>query len=139
VGSAVLHTPILKSAMTGPIYLVSHGGAAFPDLVFVLQAEGITIELDGNTNIKHGITSETFRAVPDAPFTSFTATFPQGPHSILATYLPARAKYSLCGQKLAMPASITGQNNAVITRTTKLTVTGCSKPKPKPHRPKPRK
>jgi hypothetical protein len=139
VGSAVLHTPILKSAMTGPIYLVSHGGAAFPDLVFVLQAEGITIVLDGNTSIKHGITSETFKALPDAPFTSFTATFPQGPHSILATYLPAKAKYSLCGQKLNMPTSITGQNNAVITKTTKLTVTGCSKPKPKPHRPKPRK
>jgi hypothetical protein len=133
VGSAVLHTPVLKAALTGPIYLVSHGGAAFPDLVIVLQGEGITIELDGTTDIKHGITSETFNAVPDAPFTSFTATFPQGPHSILATNLPAKAKYNLCGQKLNMPTRITGQNNAVISRTTKIAITGCKKPKATKH------
>ena len=128
IGKATLHTPILKAAMTGPIYIVSHGGAAFPDLVIVLQGEGVTVILDGNTDIKHGITTNTFKAVPDAPFTSFTATFPQGPHSILATYLPAKAKYSLCGQKLNMPTLITAQNNLVVNKTTKITISGCHKP-----------
>jgi len=131
VGKAILHTPILKSTMTGPIFIVSHGGAAFPDLVMVLQGEGVTIELDGNTDIKHGITTSTFKAVPDAPFTSFTATFPQGPHSILATFLPAKAKYDLCGQNLTMPTVITGQNNLVVSKTTKIAVSGCKRPKPK--------
>ncbi|HEX5853585.1 MAG TPA: hypothetical protein VFY36_10885 [Solirubrobacteraceae bacterium] len=129
IGSAVLHTPVLKSAMRGPIYLVSHGGAAFPDLVVVLQAEGVTVNLVGATNIKNGVTSETFRAIPDAPFASFTAKFPQGPHSILATNLPAKAKFNLCKQKLNMPTSIVGQNNAVVTKTTKITITGCGKHK----------
>jgi len=119
--------------MTGPIYLVSHGGAAFPDLVFVLQAEGITIDLDGNTNIKKGVTSETFKTVPDAPFTSFTATFPQGPHSVLATNLPAKAKFNLCGQKLKMPVRIVAQNNKTTVETVNVGVTGCVKHKKPKH------
>jgi hypothetical protein len=35
----------------------------------------------------------------------------------------------MCGQSLAMPTEITGQNGAVLKQTTKLAVSGCSKPK----------
>jgi len=125
IGTAVVHTPVLKSPVTGPAYLVSHGGAAFPDVEFVLQGEGVTLILDGQTNIKKGITTSTFNAVPDAPVTTFETTLPEGPHSALAANVPEKAKYSLCGSSLAMPTKITGQNGAVIEQTTKIAVTGC--------------
>lgn len=123
VGTASAVTPLLASALTGPAYLVSHASAAFPDLVFVLQGEGVTLDLVGNTDIAHGITSETFAAVPDAPISSFDAAFPQGPDSILAAY------GSLCAKPLTMPTAITAQDGAVIRRTTRVSVSGCAKPK----------
>jgi hypothetical protein len=127
VGSGTAVTPVLAHPLTGPAYLVSHGNVAFPDLVFVLQGEGITLHLVGNTNIKKGITSETFNSVPDAPISTFDAVFPKGPHSVLATNLPAKAKGSLCFTSLVMPTTITGQNSAQVTQATKVTVTGCPK------------
>jgi hypothetical protein len=129
VGTAVAHTPLLNGPLTGPGYLVSHGGAAFPDLVFVLQGEGVVLDLDGNTDIKKGITSETFNSVPDAPITRFETTLPEGPHSVLATNIPASANGSLCGQALTMPTTITGQNGTVIEQATKIAVSGCPKTK----------
>ncbi len=129
VGTAVAHTPLLNVPLTGPGYLVSHGGAAFPDLVFVLQGEGVTLDLDGNTDIKKGITSETFNSVPDAPITRFETTFPEGSHSVLATNIPASAKNSLCGQALTIPTTITAQNGTVIEQQTKINVSGCPKTK----------
>jgi hypothetical protein len=131
VGSATAVTPVLAHALTGPAYLVSHGGAAFPDLVFVLQGEGIVLYLDGNTNIKKGITSSTFNSVPDAPISTFETVFPEGPHSVLATNIPAKTKGSMCAQKLTMPTAITGQNGAVVKQTTKIAVTSCLKAKKK--------
>lgn len=131
VGSATAVTPVLANPLTGPAYLVSHGDAAFPDLVFVLQGEGIVLYLDGNTNIKKGITSSTFNSVPDAPISTFETVFPEGPHSVLATNLPAKAKGSMCAQKLTMPTVITGQNGAVVKQTTKIAVTKCPKAKKK--------
>ena len=131
VGNATAVTPLLAHPLTGPAYLVSHGGAAFPDLVFVLQGEGILLYLDGNTNIKKGITTSTFNSVPDAPISTFETVFPEGSHSVLATNIPAKAKNNMCGQKLTMPTTITGQNGAVTTQTTKIAVTGCPKVKKK--------
>ncbi len=125
VGHATVVTPLLKNPLIGPAYLVSHAGAAFPDLEIILQGEGITLILDGNTHISKGITSSIFKAVPDAPIKSFDLRLPEGPHSVLATNLSAKAKHSLCGQKLNMPTAITGQNGAVIKQTTKITATGC--------------
>jgi hypothetical protein len=123
VGTATAVTPVLAHPLTGPAYLVSHGGAAFPDLVVVLQGEGITLYLDGNTDIKKGITSSTFNSVPDAPISTFDLDLPQGPHSALA------ANGNLCKGALNMPTTITGQNGARITQSTRIAVSGCPKAK----------
>lgn len=127
VGTAKAVTPVLKSVLSGPAYLVSHGGAAFPDLVVVLQGENVTLHLVGNTNIKNGVTTSTFKALPDAPVSTFDLVLPQGPHSVLAAF------GNLCAGSLNMPTEITGQNGALVKRTTKIAVTGCPRHHTKKH------
>jgi NHL repeat len=129
VGTATATTPVLNVPLTGPAYIVSHGGEAFPDLEIVLQGENVTLILVGNTQIKNGITSSTFKTVPDAPVSSFELKLPTGPFSILGANVPQSKKYNLCGQSLPMPTQITAQNGAVIKQTTKMAVTGCPKAK----------
>jgi hypothetical protein len=131
IGVGTASTPVLASPLVGPAYLVSHGGAAFPDIVIVFQGEGITLELTGSIDIKKGITSSTFASIPDAPISSFQLSLPEGPHSGLAAVVPAKAKGNLCGQALTMPFTSTGQNGVVLKQTAKIAVTGCPKPKKK--------
>ena len=126
IGYATIQTPVLKRPLTGPAYLVSHGGAAFPDVEFVLQGEGILLILDGKTDIKKGITYSRFEAAPDAPFTTFETVLPTGPHSALTAFVPASHHFNLCATKLAMPTQITGQNGAILKQTTNIHVTGCA-------------
>jgi hypothetical protein len=126
IGHAKAVTPILPVPLEGPAIFVSHGGEAFPSLEIVLQGYGITIDLVGSTFIsKAGITSSTFKTVPDQPVTSFELTLPQGPFSALA------ANGNLCKSKLKMPTEFVGQNGAVIHQTTPISVTGCPKQKGK--------
>jgi hypothetical protein len=99
--------------------------------VLILQGEGITLQLTGSIDIKHGITSSTFASVPDAPIDTFELKLPEGPHSGLTAVLPAKAKGNLCGTSLVMPTTLTGQNGAQIKQSTKIAVTGCGKAKPK--------
>lgn len=127
VGTATAITPLLAQPLTGPAYLVSYGSAKFPDLVIVLQGEGVTLDLDGNTDIKNGVTTSTFNAIPDAPISAFTLNLPEGPHSALAGY------GNFCKTKLTMPTVLTGQNGARITQTTKITTTGCPKSREAKH------
>jgi hypothetical protein len=124
VGHATAITPLIPVPLVGPAYFVSHGGEAFPSLIVVLQGYGITIDLVGSTYIsKAGITSSTFKTVPDQPVTSFELTLPEGKFSALA------ANGNLCTSKLAMPTAFTAQNGAVIHESTKIGVTGCPKAK----------
>jgi hypothetical protein len=139
VGSATVVTSVLPSPLRGPAYLVSHGGEAFPGLTIVLQGDGVTLVLDGTTNIKKGITTATFGSVPDAPITSFELVLPEGPHSLFATNLLPKAKGNMCGQNLAMPTTLTGQNGALITQSTKIAVSGCPRHKKKHKRAQKRK
>jgi hypothetical protein len=121
-----VHTPILSAPLTGPVYFVSHGGAAFPDLEIVLQGEGVTIVLTGNTQITGGVTYSKFQSIPDAPFSTFELNAPEGPDSILSANLPASAHNSLCGRSLTLPTTLTGQNGVVVHQATKIAVSGCA-------------
>jgi hypothetical protein len=129
VGHATAITPILPVPLAGPAYFVSHGGEAFPSLIIVLQGYGVTVDLVGSTFIdqKTGITSSTFKTVPDAPVGTFDLTLPQGPGSALG------ANTNLCKAKLAMPTEFVGQNGALIKTTTKIVATGCPKAKKATH------
>jgi hypothetical protein len=122
IGMATATTPALPVALAGPAYFVSNGGEAFPDLIVVLQGEGVTVDLTGTTFIsKRGITSSTFATVPDVPVGTFELKLPQGPYSALA------ANGNLCKAKLAMPTTFRAQDGKEIKQSTKIKVTGCPK------------
>jgi hypothetical protein len=153
IGHAVVHTPLLPVPLEGPAYFVSNGGEAFPNLIMVLQGYGVKIDLVGDTFIsKAGITSTTFKTVPDQPFSSFELTLPEGPYSALAANgnlcaltrtVTVKKKVSIrvkghkrtvtrkvkeaLGESLVMPNEFVAQNGAVIHQTTTISVTGCIK------------
>jgi hypothetical protein len=131
IGYATVHTPLIPVPLQGPAIFVSHGGEAFPSLTLVLQGYGITIDLVGTTDIKSGVTSTTFKTVPDQPFSSFELTLPEGPYSALT------APGNLCTAKnLTMPTEFIAQNGAELKQSTKIAVTGCPKAKKATHKTK---
>jgi hypothetical protein len=124
IGTVRVNTPVLPVQLTGPVYFVSHGGEAFPSLEIVLQGDGVRVDVVAATFIsKAGITSSTFKTVPDVPFESFELYLPEGKYSALA------ANGTLCTSKLAMPTAIIAQNAAEIHESTPIAVTGCPKAK----------
>jgi hypothetical protein len=149
VGSATVATPILTGTMAGPAYLVSKNGsgvthpgesktekeeAAFPNLVLVLQGEGVRIDLSGALFVSaKNITSVTFRTIPDVPIRRLDLILPEAKTSILA------ASSGLCTKKpLRMTTAITGQNGARVKPTVKVGVMGCPPAHP-PTRKKPKR
>lgn len=155
VGTAIARTPVLPDPLAGPAYLVGHRSEAFPELAVILQGDGVTILLNGTTQIKKGITYSHFDTNPDAPISSFELSLPEGRFSALSTNganlcKPAatvKRKQRVAVRRrgrtihvtktvtrrvpvpLEMPTTITGQDGAVLKQTTKIAVTGCAKAK----------
>jgi hypothetical protein len=126
IGEAKATTPLLPVPLSGPVYFVSHAGLKFPELVIVLSGYGVTVQLHAETFIsKAGITSSTFRTIPDVPVGTFELDLPQGKFSALA------APGNLCKTTLKMPTAFTAQNGATIKQNTPISVTGCAKHKTK--------
>ncbi len=120
VGSATVTTPVLPEKLTGPAYLVSYGGASFPDLDLFLEGDdGVKVNLVGNTEIAKGVTTSTFASVPDVPVSSFLLNLPTGKDSLLG------AGGSLCAKPLYMPTTITAQSGAVIKQRTRISIGSC--------------
>jgi hypothetical protein len=124
VGEATTKTPVLPNPLSGPAFFVSHGEAKYPELVIVLQGDNVTIDLHGETAIsKKGVLTSTFNTVPDAPFSSFELTLPEGPYSALTAN-----GVNLCkAGSLTMPTELTAQDGDVITQSTKVKISGCPK------------
>jgi hypothetical protein len=148
---AIIHTPVLPVPLEGPAIFVSHGGEAFPSLTMVLQGDGVRIDLVGTTFISHaGVTSTTFKAVPDAPFSTFELVLPTGADSALASTTNVckptktvtvkrrvavrrhgrlvkvtRRVEERVAAPLIMPTEIVAQNGAEIHENTKIAVEGC--------------
>jgi uncharacterized repeat protein (TIGR01451 family) len=153
VGVVKASTPLLPVGLSGPAYFVSNGGEEFPNLIVVLQGDGVRVDLVGDTFISHqGITSSTFKTVPDVPVNTFELYLPEGPYSALA------ANTSLCtaaqtgtrtvrrketvrvhghktlrtvtkrvaGGGLVMPTEFRAQNGMVFKQNTTITVTDCN-------------
>jgi hypothetical protein len=126
IGSATATTPVLPVHLEGPAYFVSHGGQKFPELIVALSGQGVTVYLHGETFISPaGITSSTFRTIPDVPIGVFELKLPQGPDSALA------ANGNLCASKLVMPTIFVGANGVSLKQSTPITTTGCPKHKTK--------
>ena len=102
------------------VYFVSYGGEAFPTLIMVLRGYGVMVDLVGDTDINR-LTSTTFKAVLDAPFSSFKLTLPEGPYSALA------ANGNLCQQNLVMSTDFVAQNGATLDQSTHIEVRGYTK------------
>ncbi len=161
VGTATVATPVLPGSPTaaggpalgtlsGPAYLVSHGGEAYPDLDVILRGDGVTVVLVGHTHIAaNGILSGAFETLPDVPIASFALSLSTGPHSLLTAnrnadlcLVPAGvakgakrkrgAKRRKPAQRtepaqLAMPTTIVAQSGAKLVQTTKIAVAGCAR------------
>jgi hypothetical protein len=151
VGIAKTRTPLLPDQLTGPVYFVSHGGEAFPNLIVVLEGEGVRVDLTGDTFInKAGITSTTFKTIPDVPVSTFELYLPQGHYSALAANgnlctttttatTTRRVTQHIHGHTihhtiktrskrpatLSMPSEFIAQNGAIYKQNTQITVTGC--------------
>jgi len=119
VATATLETPLVLGGLSGYGYLVSHGGREFPDIDYVLQGGGITLIEVSHTSIDGAVTSSTFSALPDAPFSSFRTVFPQGPYSLLA------ATEGLCNKPLIMPVRMVAHDGAGFTQSARVSVAGC--------------
>ncbi len=128
VGTAKVATPVLPDKLSGTAIFVSHGGAAFPDLDLVLQGDGVTVILIGNTNISKGVTTSNYAAIPDVPVSSFEVRLPTGKDSVLS------AIGNLCKRPLIMPTTITAQNGKVIKQRTKVAVGSCPRKHKRHHK-----
>ena len=152
IGTATANVPNIPVPLAGPVYFVSNGGEAFPNLVMVLQGYGVTVQLVGDTLIKNGVTSTTFNAIPDNPVTSFEINLPEGPYSALAANgnlckptvsktVKKKVKVRVNGRirtvtrkvkeqvaaLLQMPNDYVAQNGATYKYTAPITVTECPK------------
>jgi hypothetical protein len=122
VGHASVTTPVMVQPLTGPVYLVAHGGTAPPSLVLLLEGEGVSVSLTAALSISSkGPITAVFQSLPDVPISTFELTLPGGPHSMLG------ATANVCRATMTIPYKLTDQGGAVLKGSAAVRVSGCPK------------
>jgi hypothetical protein len=123
VGQATVRSPVTAVPLSGPIYLLAHGGRSLPTLFTRLTGEGLEVDLEGQLKISAtNVITASFTDLPDAPISSFELSMPRGPHSMLA------ASTSLCGKRLALGYRFAGHSGALQKGSAHIAVRGCPHP-----------
>jgi hypothetical protein len=125
VGSAEAKTSLLAGPLKGPAYFLSNATTAPAELAIVLQGEGIVLELVGTLRVSHGVSTIVFKTVPDAPISNLDVSLPAGADSMLGASGLSKSQGMLCGKRLVLRTTLTGQNNRSVKRSSVLSVQGC--------------
>jgi len=152
IGTATVKSELLPVPLSGPVYFVSNGSAKFPEAVFVLQGDGVTVALHSETFINEttGVTSATLPAIPGVPFEEATVTLPAGPYSEFTgignlckptktVAVKKKVTVNVKGHRrkvtrtvketvptaLVLPTGFIGQNGASISQDTPIAITEC--------------
>lgn len=125
IGVARASTPLLSTALQGPVYLIARGRDQLPAPVVVLQGQGVRLDLDASTSIgRRGRIAITFSSLPDLPLRGVELYLPRGAHSALS------AAGNLCAaatsaHTLPLPLELAAHNGLVIHRNATIAVRGC--------------
>jgi hypothetical protein len=120
---------ILPHPMAGPVYFVeglrkSATGRTIrtlPKLWIPLSGDGVTIDLNADSEVRQDRLVTTFRNIPDAPIESFELSINGGKHGIVAV----SGKPGTCDRSKIIDNEFTGQNGVVARSATTMSVQGC--------------
>jgi hypothetical protein len=107
LGTARATSPLLDSALEGPVYFRSNGGERLlPDIVADLHGL-FHITLVGHVDSVHARIRTTFESVPDAPVSKFNLDLKGGKKGLLVN------SANLCAKKPKAKIELTGQNGRI--------------------------
>jgi hypothetical protein len=128
VGRAVARS-VLPNPLTGPVYFVeglrkSATGRTIrtlPKLWIPLSGDGVTIDVNADSEIRQDRLVTTFREIPDAPISSFDLTINGGKHGILVV----SGKPGTCDRSKMVDREFIGQNGVTARAASEMSVEGC--------------
>jgi hypothetical protein len=128
VGTATAKS-ILPHALTGPVYFVeglrkSASGRTIrtlPKLWIPLSADGVTIDVNADSEVRQDRLVTTFDNIPDAPIQTFDLAINGGKHGIIVV----SGKPSTCNRSRILDGELTGQNGTTTRIAPRMSVQGC--------------
>jgi hypothetical protein len=128
VGKATAKS-ILSHPLTGPVYFVeglrkSPSGRTIrtlPKLWIPLSADGVTIDVNADSEVRNDRLVTTFDNIPDAPIDSFDLSINGGKHGIIVV----SGKPGTCVRSRIVDGELTGQTGSVARIAPRMSVQGC--------------